>query len=488
MGAPYCVIKKVVPLHFKITWVMRTAKNRFNFIFLAAIAFLSTVSSAQIIGDTTGTLTWSLDLTDSTLTISGSGTMPNYNYSNYLVPWDSCRNAIKTVVIGDSVTSIGDFAFYQCSNLKLITISDSVASIGIWAFAFCDSLTSIVVPDGVASIGTYIFYVCSNLVSVKLSDNIARIEDNAFYQCENLTSVNIPNKVAWIGNSAFQYCGKLTSISFPDGLDSIGDFAFSDCISLTSITIPANVVSLGSKYVFGFCSNLREINVNSNNNAYASEDGVLFNKSKTRLIQYPAGKTSTYYTLPNSVTDIGTSAFRSCVRLTVVTIPNSVINIEQQAFSGCLSLQSATIGNSVADIGYAAFSSSGLKNIFSLNENPPATAPDNSTFADVNKNVCILHVPVGSKNKYIAADSWKDFLIIEEDITNIFTHSELPLPIYPNPTTGMVYFPTESNIRIYTIMGKLLQETFGKEVDLSAYPQGMYFLRTENAWTKVIKE
>ena len=501
----------MLPLHFQIYGYMQTVKNKFRFIFFAAVVFCNTAGSAQVIGDTTGTLTWSLNLADSVLTISGSGVMPNYNFTDYLAPWDSYKTAIAMVVIGDSVTSIGDFAFYgdsnlrsviitdsvasignyafnECRKLASVTISDKVASIGNYAFTFCCNLTSVIVPDNVVSIGKYVFQFCSNLVSAQLSNKITRIEDYTFSECINLTSVNIPDKVTRIGYAAFSNCGKLTSVVLPESLDSIICFAFSDCSSLTSITIPANVAYIDSSYVFGFCNSLRAINVDDNNAAYASEDGVLFNKSKTKLIQYPMGKTNTYYVVPNSVTEIGISAFRSCIRLTTVIISNNVIIINQQAFAGCISLKSATIGNSVANISYGSFNSAGLKEIFSLNETPPATAPDNTTFSSVDKTVCVLHVPVGCKNKYSIADSWKEFLIIEDDITDILAYSNPSFPIYPNPTSGTVYLPTECLIKIYTIAGQLLQETVGKEIDLSTYPQGMYFLQTANGWTKIVKE
>ena len=130
---------------------------------------------------------------------------------------------------------------------------------------------------------------------------------------------------------------------------SIGYHAFYDGSSLTSITIPEGVTSIDS-YAFDDCSSLTSINVSENNKNYCSVDGVLFNKDKTELIQYPIKKEGTSYKIPNSVTSIGDRIFRWCENLTSITIPNSVTSIGQEAFLGCSSLTSITIPNSVTSI------------------------------------------------------------------------------------------------------------------------------------------
>jgi hypothetical protein len=126
---------------------------------------------------------------------------------------------------------------------------------------------------------------------------------------------------------------------------SIGEGAFSGCSSLTSVTIPNSVTSIGGM-AFSGCDSLAAITVAAANTAYSSVDGVVYNKTQTSLIQYPAGKTGSF-TIPNSVTSIGDSAFSACTSLTSVTIPNSVVSIGRAAFSGCTSLASVTIGANV---------------------------------------------------------------------------------------------------------------------------------------------
>ena len=143
---------------------------------------------------------------------------------------------------------------------------------------------------------------------------VTSIGNRAFYGCTGLTSVNIPNSVTSIGDWAFSNCTALTSISIPNGVTSIGDIAFFDCTALTSI------------------------NVDINNSTYSSENGVLFNKNKAKILTYPAGKKGAY-TIPNSVISIGDGAFYYCKGLTSITIPNSVTYIHYDAFSGCSALE-----------------------------------------------------------------------------------------------------------------------------------------------------
>ena len=267
--------------------------------------------------------------------------------------FDGC-SGLTNVTIPNSVTSIGDYAFCKCSGLTSITIPNSVTSIGNSAFYNCKSLTSITIPDSVTSIGDYAFSDCSGLTSITIPDSVTSIGNSAFSSCSGLTSITIPNSVTSIGASAFRYCSGLTSITIPNSVTSIGDYAFSGCSGLTSITIPDSVTSIGN-CAFYSCSSLKNITVSSNNKNYTSEDGVLINKDKNELMQYPIGKNETAYTIPNGVTSIGDGVFYWCYGLTSITIPNSVTSIGDRAFRSCSGLTNLVLPDSMEEIGSYAF-------------------------------------------------------------------------------------------------------------------------------------
>ena len=317
----------------------------------------------------------------------------NYVSGDVVIPSTVTRNGTTY-----SVTSIGDYAFRNCSSLTSVTIPTGVTSIGDRAFAYCSGLTSVTIPTGVTSIEDYAFYYCSGLTSVTIPNSVTSIGDYVFSNCSGLASINvasgnthyssidgvlynyvqdtlilcpeaktsvtIPNGVTSIGGSAFSDCSGLTSVTIPNSVTSIGDRAFAYCSGLTSVTIPTGVTFIG-EYAFSGCSGLTSINVTSGNTHYSSIDGVLYNYVQDTLILCPEVKTSV--SIPNSVTSIGGSAFSGCSSLTSVTIPNSVTSIGGSAFFVCSSLTSVTIPNSVTSIGYEAFE--GCRGLTTLNFN-----------------------------------------------------------------------------------------------------------------------
>ena len=162
------------------------------------------------------------------------------------------------VTIGEGVTSIGSYAFQECSSLTSVTIPDSVTSIGSQAFYYCDSLTSISIPDSVTSIGDLAFAGCTSLTNVTIGNSVTSIGENAFGNCTSLTSVSIPDSVTSIGDWAFSDCTSLTSVTIGNSVTSIGNSAFCGCSSLTSVTIGNSVTSIGD-YTFQNCASLKEV-------------------------------------------------------------------------------------------------------------------------------------------------------------------------------------------------------------------------------------
>ena len=246
------------------------------------------------------------------------------------------------------VVEIKSSAFNGCANLTSIIIPDSITSIGDFAFENCSGLTSITIPDSVTSIGDHAFYNCSSLTSITVSENNKyfsslngvlfnkdKTELVTYLIGNERTEYAIPDSVTFIGDRAFYKCSSLTSIIIPDSVTSIGDHAFHNCSGLTSITIPDSVTSIGD-HAFYNC--LTSITVSENNKYFSSLNGVLFNKDKTELITYPIGNERTEYTIPDSVTSIGNFIFYNCSSLTSITIPDSVASIGNSAFYNCSSL------------------------------------------------------------------------------------------------------------------------------------------------------
>ena len=224
---------------------------------------------------------------------------------------------------------------------------------------YTGSDTDVVIPaeiEGlpVIEIRMYAFYNSPDLASISIPDSVTKIGESAFRDCSSLTSISIPDGVTEIDYHVFDGCSSLTSISIPDSITEIGEGAFQCCSSLTSISIPDSVTEIGL-HAFHGCSSLTGIHVNEHNPNYSSDDrGVLFDKSKTTLIQAP-GAIADSYTIPNCVNEIGYRAFIACSGLTSISIPNSVTKIGEFAFMGCSTLSSISIPDSVAEINHGAF-------------------------------------------------------------------------------------------------------------------------------------
>ena len=366
---------------------------------------------------------------------------------------------MKDVVIPNSVTSIGYYAFINCSSLISVTIPNSVTSIGSSAFSGCNGLTSVIIPNSVTSIGSDAFYGCKGLTSITIPNSAKSIGGYTFYGCSSLSSVTIPNSVTSIRNTVFYNCSNLKSVTIPNSVTSIGNSAFYGCSGLTSVVIGNSVTSIGSDAFYG-CTGLASITLNTNyivsKEDYTSSSnlGTIFGSQVKEYILGDDVKSIggsafhgcgglTSITIPNSVTSIRKDAFRNCGGLTKaefgsieslcnieflgsdanplyyakhlyinghevkdVVIPNCVTSIGYYAFEGCSSLTSVTIPNSVTSIGkYAFYGCSGLTSVTCRAEDVPMT----NTNAFSNQANATLYVPASALEDYKNTAPWSSF-------------------------------------------------------------------------------
>ncbi len=292
-----------------------------------------------------------------------------------LAKWGDQTIEIPSHLDGYPVTKIGSGSFYMDEFVREVIIPNTVTVIEDAAFEQC-YVEKVVIPDSVKIIENSAFLNCFHLTQLTIGNGLTEIRRMAFAGCGSLSAVDLPESLTTIEEGSFSHCA-IREITIPSNVTTIGDLVFSGCSNLKEISLPASLVHLG-EFVFSGCTNLSSITADPNNPNFCSEEGVLFNKDKTTLIQYPAGKNQDEYTvtdtvvtieggafsynphlirvtIPNSVTFMGKSVFYGCTSLTNVTIGENVISIEGMSFLGCTNLSEITIPNSVTNIGVRAF-------------------------------------------------------------------------------------------------------------------------------------
>lgn len=305
-------------------------------------------------------LTWSMN-SEGTLTISGTGEMSNYSQNGYQ-PWN--RADIKTLIIQNGVTSIGNYAFYGSTNMTSAIFPETLESIGYSAFNGCKGLTSVSIPHSVKSIGLSAFYACKNIQTVHITDlaawcamdvgsdyaNPLSYGADLLLNGELVTSVSIPDTVTAIGRFVFFNYEKLSSVIIPEHVTSIGISAFNGCTSLTDVIIPEKVHAI-SNYLFANCSNLTSV-------ILPDDITVIGNNA------FENCKNLSNITIPSQTTTIGNNAFYNCDSLEEVSVPENVTSIGKSAFSGCNSLTTVAIPESVTYMGSEAFASKSIQSVY----------------------------------------------------------------------------------------------------------------------------
>jgi len=266
--------------------------------------------------------------------------------------------------IPDTVTSLDYEAFEGCTKLTSVTIGKGITSIESYTFDSCTSLTSVIIPDSVTSISRRAFQRCYNLSYIEVGANNDKFKtyDGVLYDKEMTRIIFypygksgayiIPDSVTAIESEAFYERNRLTSLTFGKNVKSIGEAAIVFCEQLSEVIISESLEIYGPLAI-AVCNNLKKIEVNGNNPYFVSENGVLFNKQKTTILAYPAGKEGEY-AIPESVTIIGEGAFAGA-HFTSMNIGNSVARIQPYAFYMCPNLKSVVIDKSVTYIGDVVF-------------------------------------------------------------------------------------------------------------------------------------
>jgi hypothetical protein len=320
-----------------------------------------------------------LDISQSTLT---NNALPDNAFTS--------KTTLFSVKLPASLTVIGAYAFYGCTNLyDKIQLTPNLITIGASAFSGCTKLTGeITIPNSVTTLGASAFSGCSSLNgSLTISNNLTTIGASAFSGLTGLTgNLNIPNSVTSIGASAFYGCsGFKGNLNLGSGVKTIERYAFYDCLGLTGdLTIPNSVVSIAD-YAFGKCKG--------------------FNGNLT---------------LPNSMTSLSDATFYGCSGFTgVLTIPNSITSINYVSpsgagcFNGCSNFTELILNKNITSIGsYSFLNCSGLKTISIPRSLPPIIG--SNTFGGINKETCSLNLPIGAIDSYQAANYWNEFIFLNE--------------------------------------------------------------------------
>jgi uncharacterized repeat protein (TIGR02543 family) len=366
--------------------------------------------------------------TGDTVTVLGNiGTMTKTGYN--FAGWNTQDDGLgityapgATFIKGNSDVTL--YAIWLDNRLTY-TISGSILTVTGLTGASYSLNGAVVIVGGVTAISNNAFANCSRLTSISIPDSVTSIGNGAFQGCSSLTSVTIPHSVTSINSNLFSDCTNLASVTIPSSVTSIDSNAFSYCTSLASVTIPSSATVIDAT-AFSFCCSLTAINMSAANTIYQSINGVIYNAAGTTILIVPNGFSGSFI-IPSSVTNINTSAFADCNKMTSVIIPSSVNSIGYMAFNDCGDLTSVTIANGVKTIDWYAFAECASLTSISIPSSvnsigcyafsicPSLTAinvdPSNTVYQSINgvlfnkDGTTILIVPSGFSGSFVISSS-----------------------------------------------------------------------------------
>ena len=475
-------------------------------IFLAALC----LASVQVQGQTTvasGTcgagaggsnLTWTLT-EDSTLTISGTGDMADFTSGNQ--PWEEHLAAIRTAVVQEGVTSVGNYFLRNCYGLTSVNLPDGLTSVGDYFLQNCTGLTSLTLPEGLSSVGDCFLYGCTGLTSIDLPDGLTSVGSYFLNKCTGLTSIGLPDELTSVGSYFLSNCTGLTSLTLPAGLTSAGNFFLRNCTGLQELTVlAATPPAIGSQGAFAGVDNTIPVYVPAGStDTYAStEPWDRFSNYKAFIASGTCGAGAGGNNLTWTLTSDSTLTIRGTgdmadftsgnqpwedhlAAIRTAVVQEGVTSVGSYFLGDCTGLTSIDLPDGLTSVGHDfLWNCTGLQELTVLAATPPVLGSEGA-FAGVD-NTIPVYVPAGSTEAYAMADGWNYFTDYRAvGTTGIGTPSlaacvtvaggEVRLHLADNPGT-----------HVYDLQGRLVLSTTACRF---ALPPGIYIIKVGDDKVKV---
>ena len=380
------------------------------------------------------------------LTFEGDYSTPCHNINYFCLNGQELTN----LVIPNTVTKLGDYAFYGCTSITNVIVPNSVTEIGRYAFANCSRLTSIVFPNSITEMKEGIFINCTALVDVNIPNQLTAIPDHMFAACFSIPSIEIPNTVTHIGYRSFDGCHSLNNVFIPSSVVEIDDLPFTTCRSLTKLTVASDNPKYDSR------DNCNAIIETATNTLIVGCPNTIVPNTVTKIGRYAffSCDNLTDVILPPSVTSISNQAYSYCHKLTVVNIPTTVKELWGGAFWECNNLTTVFIPESITLLGSQAFSyCKSLKDVYTYIPDPSLLSTMGSLVFNAHGDYSgrTLHVPKGSLEMYQSDPKWNAFFanivemgnVLEMPNSTVMHGDVVAIPVSMSNEDEVVAFQTD---------------------------------------------